>query len=49
MHLYSGLVHSVIDQERRDLGTLVSLELNDLAHLLVIDDSTVAGEFLDRL
>lgn len=46
VHFDSGLVDFVLDEERRDLGPLVALQLDDLAHLLVVDEGAVAGEFL---
>jgi hypothetical protein len=46
MHLDGGFFHSVIDEEGRYLGALVSLKLNNLAHLLVIDEGAVACELL---
>jgi hypothetical protein len=46
VYLDGALVHPIIDQERRDFDTLVTLQLNDLAHLLVVDERAVASEFL---
>lgn len=39
-------IHAVLNEERRDLCTLITLELDNLAHLLVVDKSAVAGELL---
>lgn len=36
-----------VHKELSDLGSLISLELDDLSRLVVLDDGTVAGEFLD--
>ena len=44
--LDSRLLQAVLDEERRDLGALVSLQLNDLTHLLVLNKGTVAGKLL---
>ena len=49
MHLDGGFLQTILDEEVGDLGTLVSLELNDLAHFLIVDKSTVASEFLWRV
>lgn len=49
MHLDGRFVQAILDQEIVDLGTLVSLELDDLAHFLIVDKSAVASEFLSRL
>lgn len=46
MHLNSALVDPVLDEERRDLDTLVTLQLDDLAHLLVVDERAIASKFL---
>jgi len=46
MHLDGGFLQAILDEEGRDLGTLVSLELNDLAHFLIVDKSAVTSEFL---
>jgi len=46
MHLDGGLLQAILDEEGGDLGTLVSLELDDLAHFLIVDKSAVASEFL---
>ena len=43
-----GLVHAILDEEGRDLGPLISLKLDNLTHLLVVNKSTVAGEFLGK-
>jgi len=44
--LDSRLLQAVLNEERSDLGALVALELDDLAHFLVVDERSVAGEFL---
>jgi hypothetical protein len=46
VHLDSGLFNPVLGEERRDLDTLITLQLDDLPHLLVVDKGAVAGEFL---
>lgn len=46
VHLDGGLLNSIADQEGRDLGALITLELDYLAHLLVFNESAIAGEFL---
>ena len=42
------LRESVLDEEGRDLGPLISLKLDNLTHLLVFDKSTVTGKFLGK-
>jgi hypothetical protein len=42
--LDSRPLHAVLDEESRDLCTLVALELDNLTHLLVVYKSAVAGE-----
>lgn len=49
MHLDGGFLHSVLDKERGDLGTLVSLQLDYLAHLFVVNNSAIASEFLHNI
>jgi hypothetical protein len=49
MHLDGGFFQTILDEEGGDLGTLVSLELDDLSHFLIVDKSAVASEFLARL
>ena len=49
MHLDGGFLQTILDEEGGDLGTLISLELDDLAHFLIVDKSTVASEFLLNL
>ena len=49
MHLDGGFLQTILDEEGGDLGTLISLELDDLAHFLIVDKSAVASEFLSRL
>jgi len=46
MHLDGGFLQAILDEEGGDLGALVSLELDDLAHFLIIDKSTIASKFL---
>jgi len=46
VHLDSRPLDSVLNQERGNLGALIALQLNDLAHLLVFNESAVASEFL---
>lgn len=36
----------LLDQELRHLHSLVSLQLDDLSHLVILDDVTVAGKIL---
>jgi hypothetical protein len=49
MHLDGGFLQTILDEEGRDLGTLISLELDNLAHFLIVDKSAVTSEFLLRL
>lgn len=42
-----GLGDTLVDQESRDVGTLIALELNDLTGLFVVNKGTVACEFLE--
>ena len=46
MDLDRGLLYSVLDKEIRDICALVSLKLDDLAQLLILDDGAIASEFL---
>jgi len=46
VHLDGRLLDTILGEEVGDLGTLVALELDNLAHLLVVNKSAVAGEFL---
>lgn len=46
MNLDSRFLNPIFGQEGRDLGTLISLELDDLTHLFVINEGSVASEFL---
>lgn len=39
---------ALVGKEGRDLSALVALELDDLPHLLVVDERAVAGELLSR-
>ena len=45
MHLDGGFFHVIVDEEAKDLAALVSLKLDDLAHFIILDNSTVASEF----
>ena len=49
MHLDGGFLQTILNEEGGDLGTLISLELDDLAHFLIVDKSAVASEFLSKL
>jgi len=46
VHLDGGLRDALFHEEGGDLETLVTLQLDDLAHLLVVHQSPVASEFL---
>lgn len=46
VYLDGGLLDPILGQKRRDLDALITLQLDDLAHLLVVDEGAVAGEFL---
>jgi hypothetical protein len=46
VHLDRLLGKALFNQELLDLGPLVSLKLNDLAELFVVDERAVTGEFL---
>lgn len=46
MDLDAGLRDALPDEERRDLEALITLELDDLARLLIINEGPVAGKFL---
>ena len=48
MDLDGGFFQAILDEEGGDLGTLVSLKLDDLAHFLIFDKSTIASKFLRR-
>ncbi len=48
MHLDGSSIDSFIGKEGGNLDTLVTLELDDLAHLLVVDECAVAGELLNK-
>jgi len=41
-----GLRNPIFRKEVGNLEPLITLKLNDLTHLLVVNESTVAGEFL---
>jgi hypothetical protein len=49
VHLDGGFLQTILDKEGGDLGTLISLELDDLAHFLIVDKSAVASKFLSKL
>ena len=46
VNLDSALGNALLGEELRNLYTLITLELDDLAGLLIIDEGTVAGKFL---
>lgn len=46
MQLDGLLVNAVLGEEIGDLESLIALELDDLAHLLILDKGAVAGKFL---
>ena len=46
MNLDRVLGNALLDEECGDLQPLITLELDDLAGLLIINESTVAGKFL---
>lgn len=46
VHLDRSFLNSILGQEGGNLGALISLKLDDLSHLLVVDESAVAGKFL---
>jgi hypothetical protein len=46
MHLDGRSLNSILGQEGGDLGALISLKLDDLSHLLIVDEGAIAGEFL---
>jgi hypothetical protein len=46
VNLNGGLFHPIFNQEGGDLGALISLELDDLTHLLVVNERSITGEFL---
>ena len=48
MDLDGRLLQAILDEECRDLRALVSLKLDDLAHLFIINESSIAGEFLHK-
>ena len=48
MHLDGRLLYSIFAKEVGNLGALIPLELDDLSHFLVVDESSVASEFLIR-
>ncbi len=49
MHLDDGLGNPVFYEEARDLGALVSLQLDDFAFLRVNDNIAIASEFLEYI
>ena len=40
---------ALLGEELRNLYTLITLKLDDLTSLLIIDEGTVAGKFLDDI
>ena len=46
MNLDRVLGNALLDEECGDLQPLITLELDDLASLLIIDEGSVASEFL---
>ena len=46
MELDRGLGNTLLREESGYLGPLVTLELDHLAHLLVVDEGAVASELL---
>jgi len=46
MQLDRALGNALFGQELGNLQALIALELDDLARLFVVDEGTVAGEFL---
>lgn len=49
VHLDGGPGDTFFSKEGEYLGPLITLELDDLAHLFVLDEGAVAGEFLKRV
>ena len=49
VNLDSALGNALLGEELRNLYTLITLELDDLAGLLIIDEGTVAGKFLQEV
>lgn len=48
MQLDGGSWDPFFSEEVGDLDPLIALELDDLAHLLVVDEGSVAGKFLQN-
>lgn len=48
MNLDGRLLNPILGEEVGNLGALVSLKLDDLTHLLIVDKSSVARKFLLR-
>lgn len=48
MHFDGGFFQASFDEEVKDLAAMVSLELDDLAHFLILDNSTIASEMLGK-
>jgi len=46
MYLDSRFFDAILDKKIGNFATLVSLELDDLTHLLVVNEGAIAGEFL---
>lgn len=42
------LRYSLFGEEGGDLEPMVTLELDDLSHLFVLDERTITGKFLDK-
>jgi hypothetical protein len=49
VHLDGGLFNSILDQEVGYLAPLVTLELDDLTHLFVVNKGAIAGKFLEQV
>ena len=48
MHLYGGSINAFVGEESRYLDTLVALQLDDFAHLLVVNECAIAGKLLRK-
>jgi hypothetical protein len=46
VQLDGGLGNPLFSEEVGNLDPLITLKLNDLTHLLVVNESTITGEFL---
>lgn len=49
VYLYGGLGDALLSEELRNLHTLITLELDDLTGLLILDESAVASKFLGEI